>query len=242
MANSFRNDQFRSSSLIGYITVGFLGLITFSSVLLVLSSFAALGFPDSGVELEDGAWMSFGLMAVGLVALADVGLRITTAVVFLIWINRAYKNLSALKARNLEFSPGWAVGWWFIPFANLVKPFQVVRELFNESDPDFDQDTGFLRVPAGTPFVIGLWWATYLISNISYRLSDMLYGKGDLPESQSFFVPLVAGAILSAISAGYAAYIVHAVIQRQEARAKIVAANSVNTVQATWPAPEFPQN
>ena len=241
MPNSFRNDQFRSSSLIGYITVGFLGLITFSSVLLVLSSFAALGFPDSGVELDDGAWMSFGLMAVSLVALADIGLRITTAVVFLIWIYRAYKNLSPLMARNLEHTPGWAVGWWFIPFANLVKPFQVVRELFNESDPDFDRETGFLHIPAGTPFVIGMWWATYLISNILYRISDMLYGKGELPDSQSFFVPLVAGAILAAISAGYAAYIVHTIIQRQEARAKIVASNFENAQQPSWPAAQFPQ-
>jgi Domain of unknown function (DUF4328) len=35
---------------------------------------------------------------------------VLTGIVFLMWIHRAYSNLPALGARNLETSPGWAVG------------------------------------------------------------------------------------------------------------------------------------
>jgi hypothetical protein len=40
-----------------------------------------------------------------------------------------------------------------------------VRELWNESDPDFDEETGFLHTAAGTPEIIGFWWAAFLLSN-----------------------------------------------------------------------------
>lgn len=218
MANSFRFDVYRSSSAMGYIAAGLLALICFLSILLVFFSFVHLAFPFFGFETETGELFTAGFLGVGLLELAQIPLRLLTAVFFLIWIYQAFRNLSPLKARNLEFSPGWAVGWWFIPFANLLKPFQVVRELFNESDPDFDPETGFLNTVPGTPFEIGLWWATLLISGIGYRISDMIYGKGDMPESDSWLVVYIPSAILAGISSGYAVYIVHNVIQRQDRR------------------------
>src|SRR4029077_9871820 len=39
----------------------------------------------------------------------------TTSVMFLIWFRRLYSNLAALGAQELRSTPGWAVGWWFIP-------------------------------------------------------------------------------------------------------------------------------
>src|SRR4030095_8115621 len=53
----------------------------------------------------------------------------------LVWIYAAHANLPALNAGPLEFSPGWAVGWFFIPIANLVKPYQAVVEIWKGSDP-----------------------------------------------------------------------------------------------------------
>ena len=235
MANTYGAGVFRSSSLTGYIGAGFLGLMALISALIFFFSFIALAFPDFGVELEGNEWLSFGLIGTGVLALIEIPVRIVTAILFLIWLYRAFDNLSALKANHLEFTPGWSVGWWFIPFANLVKPFQVVRELYNESDPDFDRETGFLHVAGGTPFVIGLWWGTFLISGFAYRLSDMLYGKEDLPSTNAFFVPLIVGAILSAISASLAAHIMHTVIQRQEERSKIISAGATNNAFSDLP-------
>jgi heme/copper-type cytochrome/quinol oxidase subunit 2 len=80
-------------------------------------------FPDSLLDLGEGESMPVAYALIGIVALFHIPLGIATIVFFLIWEYRAYKNLSALNAQNLEHSPGWAVGWWFIPFANLVKPF-----------------------------------------------------------------------------------------------------------------------
>lgn len=51
-----------------------------------------------------------------------------------VWSFRATKNARLLGLRT-QFSPGWAVGGWLIPLANLVMPYLVARDLFPEGHP-----------------------------------------------------------------------------------------------------------
>src|SRR5438093_12382214 len=60
---------------------------------------------------------------------------------FLTWLQRAYRNLPALHATELRYTPGWAVGSWFIPLVNLFAPHQVVSELWKASDPSTSNAT-----------------------------------------------------------------------------------------------------
>lgn len=228
MANSFRNDTYRSAKGLSIFVIVLLGAIGIISILFVLFSFVSILFPDTSLELDDGGSISIGLVILGVLSLLEKPLRLLCVVFFLIWLYRCYNNLSALKARYLEFSPGWAVLWWFIPFANLVKPFQVVRELYNESDPGFDEETGFLTVSGGTPPVVGLWWAAFLLSGFIYRISDAVYDKGDLPQANYFEVVFLAGAMLAAVAAGLAIYIVATVVKKQEARYAILTKDIVS--------------
>src|SRR5262249_476382 len=61
---------------------------------------------------------------------------IPTAVFFLIWLHRTYSNLAALGAEHLRMSPGFAVGFWFIPLANYVMPALAVQDAWRHGDPD----------------------------------------------------------------------------------------------------------
>jgi hypothetical protein len=92
-----------------------------------------------------------------------VALFLATAIVWLVWQHRAHANVRAFGVGGLDVTPGWGVGWWFVPFANLVKPFQTVRELWKASDPD-PGVTGWATTPTWP--VISLWWATYLAANL----------------------------------------------------------------------------
>ncbi|MGH9948077.1 MAG: DUF4328 domain-containing protein, partial [Pyrinomonadaceae bacterium] len=151
----------------------------------------------------------------------------------MIWIYKAYRNLTPLRAYHQEFSPGWAVGWWFIPFLNLVRPYQVVREIYNESDPDYEEDMGFLSVTGqGAPPFVSIWWLTFLGGGFAYRVSDIVYGKGDLPASEAVFIPLLLGGLLWAISAGVGAYIVYSIIDRQDGRYLRIASSIDSTPQS----------
>ena len=60
------------------------------------------------------------------------------AIAWCVWQHRAHANLWAFARSGLRFTPGWAVGWWFVPIASLWKPFEAVRELWKASDPGSD--------------------------------------------------------------------------------------------------------
>ena len=92
---------------------------------------------------------------------------------WMMWVHRTYRNLPALGAEGLNYSAGWAVGYYFIPILNLFRPFQVMRETWRASDPQHRGGLSWQLIAA--PAVLGIWWAMHLISNvlnqISFRIS-----------------------------------------------------------------------
>lgn len=81
------------------------------------------------------------------------------AVAWSVWQHRAQTNLRALGVSGLRFSPGWAVGWWFVPIANYVMPFLTVRELAKASQPG----AGALDWKSRpTHPILGFWWGTWI--------------------------------------------------------------------------------
>jgi hypothetical protein len=57
-------------------------------------------------------------------------------------------------------TPGWCVGWYFVPFANLVRPVQVMSEIWRASDPESGE--GAWISSRSTP-LLALWWGPYLL-------------------------------------------------------------------------------
>lgn len=212
MANTFYNDLYRSPKTLSYIAAGLLGSLIFCSVLFIFSGLGLALYPDSLMDFGDGEPTPVAYVVVGLIALLHIPLFIATIVFFLIWEYRAFKNLSALNAQNLEFSPGWAVGWWFIPFANLVKPFQAMRELWVESDPEYDADLGFLSGSASAPTFMGFWWAFWLITNFTDRIANKLDGSPYFPTA------LIIASIFEIIAASLLIKIILDITKRQELR------------------------
>ena len=235
MVNAFKSDDFRDPLFVSWAVIGLLALNVICAVIYSMFGGMIIVFPEWIVYAEDGGVITLFAFLVNTIAVLEFPLRIATGIAFLFWVHRAYSNLSALKARNLEFTPGWAVGWWFIPFANLVKPFQVIRELFNESDPDFDVETGYLHTPSGTPVEVGFWWGTLLTSNVLYRISNALYGSGEQPDSE-YHAPFFLGGALFAVAAGtLAIYIVRETTRRQLKRFDLILSSSGNIDQPPPP-------
>lgn len=70
-----------------------------------------------------------------LIGMLQLLLYLGTVLAFLVWFRRAYRNLPILGAESLRFSNGWAVGAWFVPFLNLVRPKQLADDIWRASDP-----------------------------------------------------------------------------------------------------------
>jgi hypothetical protein len=53
------------------------------------------------------------------------------AVAIITWMYCGYKNLKdSGRFNNLTPSPRWAIGAWFVPFLNLVKPYSIMKEFW----------------------------------------------------------------------------------------------------------------
>ncbi len=77
-----------------------------------------------------------------------------------ILIYKAVANLYALRVQNIKFTPAWSVGWFFIPVANMWKPYQVMSHLWRASRYG---DNWQSYAPDNR---IIFWFLTFLISNI----------------------------------------------------------------------------
>lgn len=92
-----------------------------------------------------------------IAGMIDLLVQIVSWVLVAFWIYRAHANMHEAGIEELEFTPGWVIGWYFVPIANLFKPFQAMRELWNTSVGLSDQYGG------ETPFQLKIWWACWLL-------------------------------------------------------------------------------
>jgi hypothetical protein len=114
-----------------------------------------------------------------LIGFAQFALYIASAIVFLIWIHRAHRNLPSLGAIDLRFTPGWAVGWFFVPIMSLFRPYQVAAEIWKASDPKVDTTDSTAWKSVATSPIVGWWWAFFLISNYLGMIAAQLLLRGE---------------------------------------------------------------
>ena len=69
----------------------------------------------------------------------------------------------------MEYTPGWAVGWFFLPIANLWKPYQAMKEVW-ALNAEGGRDAG-----SAAGVLLPLWWFLWLawniVSNAAGRMS-----------------------------------------------------------------------
>lgn len=94
---------------------------------------------------------------------------IISIVVFIRWFRRAYYNLHQ-RAEVLNYSDDWASIAWFIPIVSLYRPYQITKEIFEETDqyltknkPDYKENISFS--------IIGIWWFFWIVNNIFSNIS-----------------------------------------------------------------------
>jgi hypothetical protein len=165
----------------------------------------------SVVSEEDAAANdSLVTLVEGLRSLAVLAIAVT----LITWMYKAYRNLLGFGARLLEYSPGWAIGCFFAPFLNLIRPYSVVAEIWKASVPGPD---GTEWIQEKAPVMILLWWGFWLASNVvSWITLSLLSSRQDNVGAlmvRSYFV-LVADLLAIPAAAALIA-VVHSVNQRQ---------------------------
>ncbi|MFK7990545.1 MAG: DUF4328 domain-containing protein [Sandaracinaceae bacterium] len=120
----------------------------------------ALAFGGPLEAAPDGPAKTVVALSMCCSGLGVIGSLFLSATFFLLWFHRATHNARA-RGHDLTFSPGEAVGMWFVPFVNLVRPYQMMGELDRATAND-DRDDAVLHT-AGD---VGLWWGLWVVGGL----------------------------------------------------------------------------
>jgi hypothetical protein len=129
-----------------------------------------------------------------------------SGILVLRWIWRANKNLHALSPVPLEYTPGWAVGWYFVPFASLWKPFQVMREIWKVS---LDVEGSGL---------LPLWWTFWILSNLAGNATFQLASSRGI---DMLMASSIAGIVHDVCNIGAAIILIQTVAKVTEAQRRL---------------------
>ncbi len=136
---------------------------------------------------------------------------------FPIWLHRVRVNVRALGVRRLVYARQWTLLGFIIPLLNAFRPYQVVREIWQASDPSTGDPIAWKRVPA--PRRLALWWglfvcyfvleglaATVLSVSFSAKIIQLAHAAG------------MAADLCAALAASVAYFVVMRITEAQEAK------------------------
>lgn len=150
-------------------------------------------------------------------------LYFASAVAFLMWMHRAHKNLSALGATGLRFTPGWAVGWFFVPIMCLFRPYQVTSEIWKASEPKVDTTDSTSWKNVATSPIVGWWWAFFLISSyIAMFAARLAFTGEELSQLLASTYSYMASEIIDVIGIPITILMVRRISQLQELKGKLI--------------------
>jgi len=131
------------------------------------------------------------LFRTGVLATFQVILGGSALAAFCLWLHQAALNVRRAGARGLRFTPEWVVGWLFVPFANLLKPYEAVTELARASA----RPQGWEEEPA--PPAVTRWWALWVLHIIGYMAGSLIARPTDAPPDEwtRYRLPLSSFAI-----------------------------------------------
>jgi hypothetical protein len=137
-------------------------------------------------------------------------LLVITAIVWPVWQYQGHANVIRRRVDGLRFTPGWAVSWWFIPIANLWKPFQAISELARTSDaPD-------AWSAARRPWVMIPWWLTWIAGTSITRAISIQGPPSSLQALRRQDLAMIVASACTVAAAILGAAIVAAVTADQE--------------------------
>jgi uncharacterized protein DUF4328 len=204
--------------ILTYWVVAFLALSAVVSALGVVSllierSLVLDSIAGRPVSFDEAAASNDRVDAIGT---WTVIVFLVTGVLWLIWQHRAHSNLRSFGRIGLRYTPGWAVGWWFIPFASLWKPLGAMSELWKASAP-IDEPEAWRKRKGWWP--LGVWWACWIGGNLLDLAVVPLRDPTDLGSVASSDLIAVGSHLVETAAAVFAIVILRDILSRQRSLA-----------------------
>jgi len=95
--------------------------------------------------------------------------QIISSIYFIKWFRRAYFNLHQ-KINNLNFTEGWAAGAWFVPIVNILRPYNIMAELYTKTKEYINRNTDSNKISINKNSII-IWWTLWITQNVFERIN-----------------------------------------------------------------------
>ncbi len=209
--SGYRSAALRSRvALVGIaLPIAFLLYQAFLSVqgYLLMGRIGEAGLIDEARALDAAAATASQLNVVALI----VG-----GITWFAWLTRSVDNAPAIGGGSPDIGPRGSVGWWFVPFANLVMPYRIVADLRRRmAISSADEDTR----------IVLAWWLTWIGSNAVTSLFFASIVIHTPEDARRYYVGAFVLRLAGAAAGVLLLRIIWVIQRRAEARAAYVAAN-----------------
>lgn len=151
----------------------------------LLSGAVGVGLSDESAAAND--------LRQGAVAILGVVVLLVTYLQVGRFLYRTSQRLHAIPddGAPMKYTPGWTIGWFFIPVASLVAPYYAIREMWQVSAPI---DEGRRPTDTEVPGAFRLWWGLWVADNL---LSAIVLQD---PAGSDTIEGLMTGTLLGGVS------------------------------------------
>ncbi|MDT9688772.1 DUF4328 domain-containing protein [Streptomyces sp. P9(2023)] len=161
----------RNPNGLSYAVVCLLGGNIALDVLQALFEVRALVSDDVAVTYDPAV---FGALDLNVVYSVAFTLYVATAIVFIIWFHRLRANAAVWAGDLQSRGPGWAIGGWFIPIANLWIPRGIAADIWRASRWEPYAADGKRELT-----LLNSWWTLWVLDVVVDRVAAQLYKRAD---------------------------------------------------------------
>ncbi len=167
-----------TNQLILWLRFNLLFSVAGSIIWLLLLIFAFF-MQSNPTALEDNRHLVLVSIRISMLTFF-IGLFVIYVVNFfllLYWVHQANLNVRQLGAQGMKFSPGAAIGWFFVPLANLFFIPKIMNEIWKTS-----KNPSAWQNEPDEPLILRWFWFWVIASAFS-AMADRLYNE-NLPAEQ----------------------------------------------------------
>jgi hypothetical protein len=151
------------------------------------------------------------------VMVAQIVMLTATGLTFLAWLHRVRVNVRALGVRRLSFRREWTILGFLVPFVNAFRPYQVVKEIWQASDPSTGDPMAWRRVAA--PRLLAAWWALFVAYFLLEALSlTVIHAAVSVGQIRVGYLTALVADVCAGLSASFAYFVVVRISEAQDAK------------------------
>ncbi|MBL4808383.1 MAG: DUF4328 domain-containing protein [Rhodobacteraceae bacterium] len=166
--NTNTRQQFKANVVSNFKSLSVLKVFVLISMFPIFLFWMAAGVMiwKSGNLHKKEAWFDAVNNDQGFLVLQGV-FMIAAVITFCMFVYRAAYNAQLMSNTKQDISPGWCVGWYFIPIANLWMPWKAMKQIWRSSDGSESGQTG-----------INFWWWFAIVAAIVEVIAvEVVYGE-----------------------------------------------------------------